>query len=111
MPAVATLVPHNDPATREGVSPAEAWRGPVLTWSGSTAAGGRARCFPLLGAIRNAVSTHVAALPVPYRTTTHSRAFSRCAIRNSRSPRRALVPHGARAVHLHAVRDRGLHSS
>ena len=35
-------------------------------WSASTAARGRAPMLPLLGAIRDAVSTHVAALPVPY---------------------------------------------
>ena len=71
LPAVVTLVPHRDPATREGVQPAEACK--ALEQAGADVVGlnccrGPATMLPLLEAITAAVSTHVAALPVPYRT-------------------------------------------
>ncbi len=71
LPAVITLVPHRDPATREGVPPAEACR--ALEQAGADVVGlncsrGPATMLPLLEAVRSAVSAHVAALPVPYRT-------------------------------------------
>ena len=64
---------HQDRGCATGVPPAEACRRlrgrPAPTWSGSTARAGRPPCCPLLGGVRDAVSCHVAALPVPYRTT------------------------------------------
>lgn len=71
LPAVITLVPHRDPATRDGVPPAEACQ--ALEQAGADVVGlncsrGPATMLPLLETITNAVSTPVAALPVPYRT-------------------------------------------
>jgi betaine-homocysteine S-methyltransferase len=71
LPAVVTMVPHRDPRTREGVAPDEACK--ALEQAGADVVGlncsrGPRTMLPLLGAIRDAVSTHVAALPVPYRT-------------------------------------------
>ncbi len=78
IPAVVTLASHRDPATREGVSPAEACR--QLEQAGADVVGlncsrGPRTMLPLLGAIRSAVSTHVAALPVPYRTSDAQPSF------------------------------------
>jgi betaine-homocysteine S-methyltransferase len=78
IPAVVTLAPHRDPATREGVSPADACR--QLEQAGADVVGlncsrGPRTMLPLLGAIRSAVSTHVAALPVPYRTSDTQPSF------------------------------------
>jgi betaine-homocysteine S-methyltransferase len=69
--AVATLAIHRDPVTREGDSPAEACR--RLADAGAAVVGlncirGPRTMLPLLAAIRAAVDTPVAALPVPYRT-------------------------------------------
>lgn len=78
MPAVVTLVAHRDPATREGVPPAEACS--RLEAAGADVVGlncsrGPRTMLPLLGAIRSSVSTHVAALPVPYRTNEGQPSF------------------------------------
>ncbi len=71
LPAVVTLVSHRDPATRDGVSPADGCR--ALEQAGADVVGlncsrGPRTMLPLLHEITSAVSTHVAALPVPYRT-------------------------------------------
>jgi betaine-homocysteine S-methyltransferase len=71
LPAVVTLVAHRDPDTRDGLTPADACR--ALEQAGADVVGlncsrGPATMLPLLGAIRDAVAVHVAALPVPYRT-------------------------------------------
>ena len=71
LPAVITLVPHRDPSTREGVSPGDACR--ALEQAGADVVGlncsrGPWTMLPLLKAVTSAVSAHVAALPVPYRT-------------------------------------------
>jgi betaine-homocysteine S-methyltransferase len=71
LPAVITLTAHRDPDMRDGLSPADACR--ALEDAGADVVGlncsrGPATMLPLLRPIREAVSVHVAALPVPYRT-------------------------------------------
>jgi betaine-homocysteine S-methyltransferase len=71
LPAVVTLAIHREPTTREGWTPEETCR--RLEDAGADVVGlncirGPRTMLPLLGAIREAVSGHVAALPVPYRT-------------------------------------------
>jgi betaine-homocysteine S-methyltransferase len=71
LPAVVTLAIHREPTTREGWTPEETCR--RLEDAGADVVGlncirGPRTMLPLLGAIRAAVSGHVAALPVPYRT-------------------------------------------
>lgn len=92
VPAVVTLAPHRDPATREGVSPAEACR--QLEQAGADVVGlncsrGPSTMIPLLSAIRSAVSTHVAALPVPYRTHDAQPSFQ-----SLRDPQATNLPDG-----------------
>src|ERR1700676_4918175 len=72
VPAVVTLAMHQEGLTREGLTPAEACR--RLEDAGADVVGlnchrGPATMMPLLKSIRKAVQGHVAALPVPYRTT------------------------------------------
>ena len=67
LPAVINLAIFRDPLTREGLTPAEACK--RLEDAGADVVGlncarGPATMLPLLGAIREAVSCHVAALPV-----------------------------------------------
>ena len=76
--AVITLTVHQSPETRDGLSLAEACR--RLEEAGADVVGlnccrGPETMLPLLGAIREAVSGHVAALPVPYRTHEHEPTF------------------------------------
>jgi betaine-homocysteine S-methyltransferase len=71
LPAVVTLAIHREPVTREGWTPEDACR--RLEAAGADVVGlncirGPRTMLPLLGPIRAAVSGHVAALPVPYRT-------------------------------------------
>ena len=71
LPAVINLAIFRDPHTRDGLTPAEACR--RLEDAGADVVGlncvrGPATMLPLLGPIREAVSCHVAALPVAYRT-------------------------------------------
>jgi methionine synthase I (cobalamin-dependent) len=78
LPAVVTLAPHKDPDMREGVPPAEACK--RLEAAGADVVGlncsrGPRTMLPLLEGIRKAVSVHVAALPVPYRTTEQQPSF------------------------------------
>ncbi len=77
-PAVITLAAHQQPETREGWSPAEACR--RLEERGADVVGlncsrGPQTMLPLLKEIRAAVSGHVAALPVPYRTDEQEPSF------------------------------------
>jgi betaine-homocysteine S-methyltransferase len=77
-PAVMTLVPHQDPTTREGWSPAEACR--RLEDAGADVVGlncsrGPRTMLPLVAEVRAAVSGYVAALPVPYRTHDDQPSF------------------------------------
>ena len=78
LPAVVTLALHQEPVTRDGLSPAEACK--RLEAAGADVVGlncirGPRTMFPHLEAIRSAVSCHVAALPVPYRTHDEQPTF------------------------------------
>jgi betaine-homocysteine S-methyltransferase len=69
--AVMTISIHQDPRTREGLTPAEACK--RLADAGAVVVGlnccrGPQTTLPLLAEIRAAVDVSVAALPVPYRT-------------------------------------------
>jgi betaine-homocysteine S-methyltransferase len=73
LPAVVTLAVHRDGNMREGISPGEACR--RAEQAGASVVGlncirGPLSMLPLLGPVREAVSCPVAALPVPYRTTS-----------------------------------------
>jgi len=77
-PTVVTLAMHREPLTREGLTPAEACR--KLEQAGADVVGlnchrGPATMMPMIREIRQAVKCHVAALPVPYRTTTAQPSF------------------------------------
>jgi betaine-homocysteine S-methyltransferase len=78
LPVVATLAVRREPLTREGWTLAEACR--RLEQAGADVVGvncyrGPWTMLPLLQPIRQAVSCHVAALPVPYRTTSDQPTF------------------------------------
>ena len=78
LPAVVTLALHQEPTTRDGFSPAEACK--RLEDAGADVVGlncirGPRTMLPQIEAIRAAVSCHVAALPVPYRTTEAQPTF------------------------------------
>jgi betaine-homocysteine S-methyltransferase len=78
LPAVVTLTAHKDPDMREGVPPADACK--RLEAAGADVVGlncsrGPTTMLPLLEEIRKSVSVHVAALPVPYRTTAEQPSF------------------------------------
>ena len=71
LPAVVTMALHREPVTRDGFTPAEACK--RIEAAGADVVGlncirGPRTMLPHLEAIRSAVSCHVAALPVPYRT-------------------------------------------
>ena len=71
LPAVVTFTPHSDPDTRDGLTVTDACRAVEAAGAdvvGLNCARGPATMLPLLEEIRAAVSVHVAALPVPYRT-------------------------------------------
>ena len=77
-PTVVTLAMHREPFTREGLTPAEACR--KLEQAGADVVGlnchrGPATMMPMIREIRQAVKCHVAALPVPYRTTPAQPSF------------------------------------
>jgi len=78
VPAVVTLAIHREPVTREGLTPAEACQ--RLEDAGADVVGinchrGPRTMMPLVKQIRSAVKCHVAALPVPYRTTPEQQSF------------------------------------
>jgi methionine synthase I (cobalamin-dependent) len=78
LPAVVTLALHQEPTTRDGLSPAEACK--QLEEGGADVVGlncirGPRTMLPHLEAIRSAVSCHVAGLPVPYRTHDEQPTF------------------------------------
>jgi betaine-homocysteine S-methyltransferase len=71
LPAVITLALHREPTTRDGFTPAEAAL--ELEAAGADVVGlncirGPRTMLPHIAEIRSAVTCHVAALPVPYRT-------------------------------------------
>ncbi|MBV9344562.1 MAG: homocysteine S-methyltransferase family protein [Gammaproteobacteria bacterium] len=77
-PAVITMAMHREDVTREGWSAAEVCR--RLEDAGADVVGlnchrGPKTIMPLLHEIRAAVRCHVAALPVPYRTTAAQPSF------------------------------------
>lgn len=77
-PAVITMAMHREDVTREGWSAAEVCR--RLEAAGADVVGlnchrGPRTIMPLLREIRAAVRCHVAALPVPYRTTPAQPSF------------------------------------
>jgi betaine-homocysteine S-methyltransferase len=78
LPAVITFAAHRDPDTRDGRSPADACR--AVEAAGADVVGlncsrGPETMLPLIAQIRDAVSVHVAALPVPYRTHAGEPSF------------------------------------
>ncbi len=78
LPAVVTLALHQEPTTRDGLSPAEACK--QLEAAGADVVGlncirGPRTMLPQLEAIRSAVTCHVAGLPVPYRTHEEQPTF------------------------------------
>jgi betaine-homocysteine S-methyltransferase len=78
VPAVVTLAMHREGVSREGHTPADACR--RLEDAGADVVGlnchrGPATMMPLLREVRSAVKCHVAALPVPYRTTPSQPSF------------------------------------
>jgi betaine-homocysteine S-methyltransferase len=92
LPAVVTLGIHREPITRDGYAPEEACK--QLEQHGADVVGlncqrGPATMLPLIKAVRQAVSAHVAALPVPYRTTEQWPTFQ-----SLRDPECALIPGG-----------------
>jgi betaine-homocysteine S-methyltransferase len=77
-PTVVTLAIHREPLTRDGLTPAEACR--KLEGAGADVVGlnchrGPSTMMPMIREIRQAVKCHVAALPVPYRTTPQQPSF------------------------------------
>ena len=78
VPAVITLAIHQEPQTRDGWTPEDACK--RLEDAGAAVVGlncirGPRTMLPLLERIRNTVRGHVAALPVPYRTTEEQPSF------------------------------------
>ena len=78
VPAVITMAMHREDVTREGLTAAEACR--RLEQAGADVVGlnchrGPATIMPMMREIRAAVKCHVAALPVPYRTTAAQPSF------------------------------------
>jgi betaine-homocysteine S-methyltransferase len=78
LPAVVTMCVHQEPVTREGLTPQDACA--LLEQAGADVVGlncirGPRTLATFLPAIREQVSCHVAALPVPYRTTDEEPTF------------------------------------
>jgi betaine-homocysteine S-methyltransferase len=78
LPAVITLAVHRAPETREGWTPEDACR--RLEDAGAAVVGlncirGPRTMLPLIERVRAACDGHVAALPVPYRTTEAEPSF------------------------------------
>lgn len=78
LPSVITLAFHQAEQTRDGFTPEDACR--RLADAGADVVGlncirGPRTMLPMMAAIRAAVQCHVAALPVPYRTTASHPSF------------------------------------
>jgi betaine-homocysteine S-methyltransferase len=78
LPAVITLAVHRAPETREGWTPEDACR--RIEDAGAAVVGlncirGPRTMLPLIGRVREACDGHIAALPVPYRTTEDEPSF------------------------------------
>jgi betaine-homocysteine S-methyltransferase len=95
LPAVITFTPHSDPDTRDGLTVVDACRAAEDAGAdvvGLNCARGPATMLPLLEEIRAAVSVHVAALPVPYRT--HASEPSMQSLRDPLAPGDRAFPSG-----------------
>jgi betaine-homocysteine S-methyltransferase len=78
VPTVVTFAMHQEAILRDGLTPAEACR--RMEEAGADVVGlnchrGPATMMPMIRDIRQAVKCHVAALPVPYRTTPQQPSF------------------------------------
>jgi betaine-homocysteine S-methyltransferase len=78
LPAVITLAVHRAPETREGWTPEDACR--RIEDAGAAVVGlncirGPRTMLPLIERVREACDGHIAALPVPYRTTEDEPSF------------------------------------
>jgi len=78
LPAVITLAVHRAPETREGWTPEDACR--RIEDAGAAVVGlncirGPRTMLPLIERVREACDGHIAALPVPYRTTEEEPSF------------------------------------
>jgi betaine-homocysteine S-methyltransferase len=92
LPAVITLAIHQESTTWEGWTPEDAckrFEDAGADVVGLNCARGPWTMLPLLERIRAGVSTHVAALPVPYRTTDAEPTFQ-----SLREPESDLLPDG-----------------
>jgi betaine-homocysteine S-methyltransferase len=92
LPAVVTLAAHQEGTTGEGWSPEDACK--RLANAGADVVGlncirGPKTMLPLIERIRAAVEVHVAALPVPYRTTDDEPTFQ-----SLRDPGCDVIPGG-----------------
>ena len=90
IPAVVTMTIHQEPKTRDGLTPADACK--RLEDAGADVVGlnccrGIPTMLPLLEAIVKRVGVPVAALPVPYRTTPDQPTFQ-----SLRDPHCGLIP-------------------
>lgn len=90
LPAVITLAFHQAEVTRDGWTAEEACR--ALEQAGADVVGlncirGPETMLPMIARVREAVGIHVAALPVPYRTTDAQPSFQ-----SLRDPRCACLP-------------------
>jgi methionine synthase I (cobalamin-dependent) len=88
LPAVVTMAVQSEGSMFDGLSPAQACK--QLEAAGADVVGlnclrGPATMLPLLREVRRAVSGHVGALPVPYRTTAEQPTFF--ALTDPSSPR------------------------
>lgn len=95
LPTVVTLVFHQEDLTRDGVSVVDSVK--ALEQAGADVVGvncgrGPLTTLPLLAEIRQAVSCHVAALPVPYRTTPDQPTMQ--SLRDPRTPNLRPFPTG-----------------
>ena len=95
LPTVVTLAVHREGLLRDGFTPVEAAK--RLADQGADVVGlncarGPRTMLPLVKEIRAAVKTHVAALPVPYRTTPEEPTFQSLTERDAQCTR--CIPDG-----------------
>src|SRR6266700_3189655 len=103
--AVITLAMHQADVTREHWSVADACK--RIADAGAEVVGlncirGPATMMPLLRKVREAVKTHIAALPVPFRTTDHEPSFQ-----SLRDPKWNGAP-GSKPFPLRSIRSRAI---
>ena len=113
LPTVVTMAIHRQPVTRDGLTPEDCCK--ALEDAGADVVGlncarGPATMLPLLKPIREAVSCHVAALPVPYRTHPEEPTFQSLTDHDCQViPDSRPFSRRPRSVHLQPFRDRRLH--